>query len=380
MSGEWVQPQPPTKRSRKEDSLLNTYTGLPYTPHYYELKKKRLALPISAYRAKIQELLENDECQAMVIVGETGCGKSTQVPQWCVDYVNETAHLGARKAVACCNPRRVAAMTVAQRVAAEMDVELGQHVGYKIRFEDMVSKLTLLKYMTDGMLLRDVMTDPYLDQYSVLIIDEVHERTLATDILLGVVKEILRQRDDLKVICMSATLDAGKFAKYFNDCPLISVPGKTWPVDIFYTPEPEKDYIEAAIRTVIQIHLTEKEKGDILVFLTGQEEIEDACKRIKEEVDKMGPEVGDLRCVPLYQQLAVGLQSRIFEPAPPSKVSGKIGRKVVIATNIAETAITIDGIAYVVDPGFSKTKVYNPRIRVESLLISSISKVLKKYL
>ena len=197
----------------------------------------------------------------------------------------------------------------------------------------------------------------------------------------------MRQRDDLKVILMSATLDAGKFSKYFNECPLISIPGKCWPVEIFYTPEPEKDYIEAAIRTCIQIHLTEKQKGsglfffgkfslglpnvfwkytlrkikpvegDVLVFLTGQEEIEDACKRIKEEVDKMGSEVGDVKCVPLYSTLPIGLQSRIFEPAPPVKPNGAIGRKIIIATNIAETAITIDNLVYVVDPGFSKTKV-----------------------
>jgi len=362
------------KRSRKTNSMINLYTGLPHTPQYYELKKKRMALPISQYQAKIMELLERDDIPAMVIVGETGCGKSTQVPQWCVDFVNKNAHLGASRAVACCQPRRVAAMTIAQRVADEMDVQLGQQVGYNIRFEDCVSKLTLLKYMTDGMLLREVMTDPYLDKYSVIIIDEVHERTLATDILLGVVKEVMRQRDDLKVILMSATLDAGKFSKYFNECPLISIPGKCWPVEIFYTPEPEKDYIEAAIRTCIQIHLTEKQKGDVLVFLTGQEEIEDACKRIKEEVDKMGSEVGDVKCVPLYSTLPIGLQSRIFEPAPPVKPNGAIGRKIIIATNIAETAITIDNLVYVVDPGFSKTKVYNPRIRVESLLISSISK------
>ena len=156
---------------------------------------------------------------------------------------------------------------------------------------------------------------------------------------------------------MSATLDAGKFSKYFDDCPLVAVPGKTFPVEVYYTPEPEKDYIEAAIRTVIQIHLTEPEPGDVLVFLTGQEEIEDATKRIREEIDKMGSEVGEAKVVPLYSTLPPNQQQRIFEPAPPDRANGARGRKIIIATNIAETALTIDGVVFVVDPGFSKLKV-----------------------
>lgn len=365
----------PKKRSRRDQQdLINPYTGSPYTPRYYELKTQRLNLPIAQYQVKICELLDREEYPALCITGETGCGKSTQVPQWCVDYVNRTANTGARKSVVCVQPRRVAAMTIGQRVADEMDVQLGQQVGYQIRFEDCISKLTLLKYMTDGMLLREVMVDPFLDKYSVIILDEIHERTLATDILLGVIKEILRQREDLKVIIMSATLDAGKFSKYFNDCPLVAIPGKTYPVEIFYTPEPEKDYIEAAIRTVIQIHLTERESGDVLVFLTGQEEIEDACTRIKEEVEKMGDEVGVAKVIPLYSTLPPNQQVKIFESPPPDRPNGAFGRKIIVATNIAETAITIDGLGFVVDPGFSKLKVYNPRIRVESLLISAISK------
>ena len=182
-----------------------------------------------------------------------------------------------------------------KRVADEMDCILGQHVGYTIRFEDCTSSLTLLKYMTDGMLLREAMADPLMEKYNVILLDEAHERTLATDILLGVIKEVCRQRPDLKIIVMSATLDAGKFQSYFDNAPLMSIPGRTFPVEIFYTPEPEKDYLEAAIRTVIQIHLCEEQEGDCLLFLTGQEEIEDACKRIKDEVEKMGPEVGDVK-------------------------------------------------------------------------------------
>lgn len=179
--------------------------------------------------------------------------------------------MGINKKVACTQPRRVAAMSVAQRVADEMDVSLGQEVGYTIRFEDCSSAKTILKYQTDGMLLREAMSDPHLDAYQIVLLDEAHERTLATDILMGVLKEVIKQRSDLKLVIMSATLDAGKFQTYFDGAPLMNVPGRTHPVEIFYTPEPEKDYLEAAIRTVMQIHMCEEIVGDILLFLTGQE-------------------------------------------------------------------------------------------------------------
>lgn len=155
----------------------------------------------------------------------------------------------------------------------------------------------------------------------------------------------------------------------------MSVPGRTFPVEIFYTPEPERDYLEASIRTAVQIHMCEEIDGDILLFLTGQEEIEEACKRIKAEIDKYGEdEVGELKCIPLYSTLSPQLQQRIFEEGPPKRGNGRIGRKVVVATNIAETSLTIDGVVFVIDAGFSKQKVYNPRIRLESLLVSPISK------
>jgi pre-mRNA-splicing factor ATP-dependent RNA helicase DHX15/PRP43 len=311
--------------------------------------------------------------QFLVFVGDTGSGKTTQIPQF-VLYDDIPQLRG--KMVACTQPRRVAAMSVAQRVAQEMDVELGEEVGYSIRFEEKSGPKTILKYMTDGMLLREAMTDHDLKRYSVLILDEAHERTLATDILMGLLKEVVKRRPDLKIIIMSATLDAQKFQSYFEDAPLLAVPGRTYPVEIFYTTEPEKDYLEAAIRTVLQIHANEPE-GDILLFLTGEEEIEDACRRINADVNEMieDADAGPMKVYPLYGNLPPQQQQRIFDPAPPARSKdGRPGRKCIVATNIAETSLTIDGIVYVVDPGFTKQKVYNPRIRVESLLVSPISR------
>lgn len=346
------------------------------------------------------------------MVGETGSGKTTQcaclqtlfdmiltfyrIPQFVA--FSDLPHTKG-KMVACTQPRRVAAMSVAKRVADEMDgefhdpyiivhgaynlvVQLGRHVGYSIRFEDMTEPgTTFLKYMTDGMLLREAMHDNNLERYSTIILDEAHERTMATDILMGLLKELAKRRSDLKIIVMSATLDAVKFQKYFtlrseSKAPLFKVPGRTHPVEVFYTQEPEPDYVEAAIRTVLMIHRAE-EPGDILLFLTGEEEIEDACRKIKLEADDLISQgsVGPLSCIPLYSSLPPQQQQRIFDPAPKSsKEGGPPGRKIVVSTNIAETSLTIDGIVYVVDPGFSKQKVYNPRIRVESLLVSPISK------
>ncbi|XP_041476323.1 putative pre-mRNA-splicing factor ATP-dependent RNA helicase PRP1 [Lytechinus variegatus] len=352
--------------------VINPLNLTPYSQKYFTILNKRKTLPVWEYKDKFMKMLE--EQKIIVLVGETGSGKTTQIPQWCMEYVRRKFPVNNMKGVACTQPRRVAAMSVAQRVADEIDVVLGQEVGYSIRFEDCTSNKTLVKYMTDGMLLREGMTDPLLEKYGVILLDEAHERTLATDILMGLLKEVERQRADLKLVVMSATLDAGKFQHYFDDAPLMTVPGRTHPVEIFYTPEPERDYLEAAIRTVVQIHMCEEVEGDILLFLTGQEEIEEACKRIKREIDNLGPEVGDLKTIPLYSTLPPPMQQRIFESAPPNKANGAIGRKVVVSTNIAETSLTIDGVVFVIDPGFAKQKVYNPRIRVESLLVSPISK------
>lgn len=354
-----------------EDGKINPFTGEPFSQRYFDILKVRRDLPVHAQREEFLKIYHST--QIMVFVGETGSGKTTQIPQFAL-YDEIPQVYG--KQVACTQPRRVAAMSVAQRVADEMDVKLGEEVGYTIRFEDRTGPNTVLKYMTDGMLLREAMHDPRLEKYSCIILDEAHERTLATDILMGLLKTIAERRRDLKIIVMSATLDAEKFQSYFNDAPLLAVPGRTHPVEIYYTPEYQQDYLESAIRTVLQIHATEGE-GDILLFLTGEEEIEDACRKISLEGDELIREAncGPLAVYPLYGSLPPSQQQKIFSPAPePIRPGGPKGRKVVIATNIAETSLTIDGIVYVVDPGFSKQKVYNPRIRVESLLVAPISK------
>eukprot|EP01061_Rhynchopus_euleeides_P002249 TRINITY_DN1172_c0_g1_i2.p1 TRINITY_DN1172_c0_g1~~TRINITY_DN1172_c0_g1_i2.p1 ORF type:complete len:722 (+),score=314.46 TRINITY_DN1172_c0_g1_i2:196-2361(+) len=342
-----------------QDATINPYTGAAYSARYFEILAKRKKLPVWEAQNDFRELV--NRYQVIILVGETGSGKTTQIPQFLVDMQPD-------KLVACTQPRRVAAMSVAQRVADEMDVKLGEYCGYTIRFEDMSGPLTCLKYMTDGMLLREAMLDPKLSRYSVIVLDEAHERTLSTDTLFGLMKEILPRRPDLKLIVMSATLDAKKFQNYFDSAPLMNIPGRMFEVAVYYTKEPEADYVEAAIRSVRQIHLIEPE-GDVLLFLTGEEEIETACNRIQLECSKLKSEgkCGEMKCIPLYSSLPPQQQQRIFESAPPG------GRKCVVSTNIAETSVTIDGIVYVVDPGFSKQKVYNPRVRVESLLVSPIS-------
>ncbi|KAK9866336.1 hypothetical protein WJX84_010224 [Apatococcus fuscideae] len=355
--------QPPPLRAG-----VNPFTGRPYSARYFDILAKRKGLPVWQARDDFIKML--NQSQTTILVGETGSGKTTQIAQ----FIAEAGYTRNQKKVACTQPRRVAAMSVARRVAEEMDVVLGEEVGYSIRFEELSGPKTFCKYMTDGMLLREAMSDPLLERYSVIILDEAHERTLATDVLFGLLKEVLKQRPDLKLVVMSATLEAEKFQGYFLDAPLMKVPGRLHPVEIFYTQQPERDYLEAAIRTVVQIHLCEP-PGDILVFLTGEEEIEDACRKIGKETMNMGEQVGPVKCYPLYSTLPPAQQQRIFEPAPPPRTpGGTAGRKIVVSTNIAETSLTIDGIVYVIDPGFAKQKVYNPRIRVESLLVSPISR------
>ncbi|CAE8611603.1 unnamed protein product [Polarella glacialis] len=296
------------EKKAKVEATVNPLTHQTYSQRYYEILEKRKNLPAWEARKEFLKLVKRN--QSVVLVGETGSGKTTQLPQFLLE-AGYHMQGGQNRAIACTQPRRVAAMSVAQRVADELDVQLSTHVGYLIRFEDKTSPETILKFLTDGMLLREAMTDPLLSKYSVIILDEAHERTLATDVLFGLLKEVLKRRPDLKLVIMSATMDAQKMQGYFDNAPLLNIPGRTHPVELFYTAEPEKDYLEAAIRTVVQIHTSEPE-GDVLLFLTGEEEIENACRALRKEGQRY-PEHGELVAVPLYSSLPPAQQQKIFE-------------------------------------------------------------------
>ncbi|EMS49798.1 putative pre-mRNA-splicing factor ATP-dependent RNA helicase [Triticum urartu] len=328
------------------------------------IQKQRQSLPIYGLKNELIKAIHHN--QVLVVIGETGSGKTTQVTQ----YLAEAGYTEGGK-IACTQPRRVAAQSVAKRVAEEFGCPLGEEVGYSIRFDDHTGPDTVIKYMTDGMLLREIMVDKNLSCYSVVMLDEAHERTIYTDILFGLLKQLIRRRTDLKLIVTSATLDAEKFSRYFFDCKIFTIPGRTFPVETLYAKEPQSDYMDAALITVLQIHLSQPE-GDILLFLTGQEEIDHACNSLHERMKVLGNDVPELLVNPVYSALPTEMQSKIFEPAPPGK------RKVVVATNIAEASITIDGIYYVVDPGFAKLNVYNPKRGLDSLVITPISQASAK--
>ncbi|XP_059180160.1 ATP-dependent RNA helicase DHX8-like [Centropristis striata] len=326
--------------------------------------QQRESLPIFKLKEQLVQAVHDN--QILIVVGETGSGKTTQITQ----YLAEAGYT-ARGKIGCTQPRRVAAMSVAKRVSEEYGCRLGQEVGYTIRFEDCTSTETVIKYMTHGMLQRECLLDPDMSLYSLIMLDEAHERTIHTDVLFGLLKKTIQKRKDMKLIVSSATLDSVKFSQYFFEAPIFTIPGRTFPVEVLYTKEPETDYLDAGLITVMQIHLTEP-PGDILVFLTGQEEIDTACEILYERMKSLGPAVPELIILPVYSALPSEMQTRIFDPAPPGS------RKVIIATNIAETSLTIDGIYYVVDPGFVKQIVYNSKTGIDQLVVTPISQAQAK--
>ena len=326
---------------------------------YLSIREQRESLPIFQFKEELRKNIGSN--RIIIIVGETGSGKTTQLTQYLAEW--GYAKYGR---IGCTQPRRVAAMSVAQRVSLEFGCKLKEEVGYLIRFEDQCSERTIIKYMTEGMLLRETLLDKNLSQYSVIILDEAHERTIATDVLFGLIKQAIKNRPNLKLIITSATLNSDKFSKFFGGCPVFKIPGRTYDVEILYAKVPEIDYLEASLKTVLQIHLNEK-PGDILLFLTGQEEIDNACSMLQLKINTLGKNCPKMIVLPVYSALPSELQIKIFEPAPPGV------RKCIIATNIAEASLTIDGIYYVVDPGFTKIKTFHSKMGMDNLIIVPIS-------
>ncbi|XP_030648330.1 ATP-dependent RNA helicase DHX33 [Chanos chanos] len=355
-------PGSPFYRLDKKPGMLLPKKG--NAPTAIDIQRKHLPI----YQAKSQLVNQLRQLQNAVLIGETGSGKTTQIPQ----YLYE-AGIGRQGIVAVTQPRRVAAISLAGRVAEEKKTQLGKLVGYTVRFEDVTSSETKLKFMTDGMLLREAIGDPLLLRYTVVVLDEAHERTVHTDVLFGVVKSAQRKRREqnklpLKVIVMSATMDVDLFSQYFNKSPVLYLEGRQHPIQIYYTKQPQSDYLQAALVSIFQIHQEAPPSHDILVFLTGQEEIE-ALARTCRDIAKHLPETcGPMTVVPLYAALPPAQQLRVFQPAP------KGCRKVTLSTNIAETSITISGVKYVIDTGMVKAKRYNPDSGLEVLAVQRVSK------
>lgn len=348
------------KKSEEKNLSIDADAEEGYT--FEEIQRQRQSLP--AYQVKDELMRVVAENQIVVVIGETGSGKTTQLAQFLV----ECGYTDTQKQIACTQPRRVAAMSVAKRVSEEMGVKLGQEVGYTIRFEDITTpKKTKIKYMTEGILLREILEDPNLDKYSCVIMDEAHERSLNTDVLLGLFKQLARRRRDLKLIITSATMNADRFTHFFGNAPQYFISGRTFPVEVFYSKVSCSDYVETAVKQVVTIHLANKKSdGDILVFMTGQEDIEATCELIREKLELLeNPPPLDI--YPIYSTLPADVQKRIFTKQNSER------RKVVVATNIAETSLTVDGIKYVVDCGLAKLKLFNPKLGMDVLQVVPIS-------
>jgi ATP-dependent helicase HrpA len=328
-------------------------------------------LPVSARRSEILEAIKNN--QVVVIAGATGSGKTTQIPKMCLEL--------GRNSIAHTQPRRIAARAVAERIAEELKVDLGDLVGYQVRFTDKSNAKTKIKVMTDGILLNAMQRNRKLEQYDTIIIDEAHERSLNIDFLLGYLKQLLPKRPDLKVIITSATIDPESFSKHFNDAPIIEVSGRTFPIEVRYrpinqdeedNPDPDasttaRDYIDGILSALDELSL--EDKGDVLVFLSGESEIRDAQEAIQGRITSGTLGTG-VEVLPLYGRLSSAEQHRVFET---SKLAG-LKRRIILATNVAETSLTIPNIKYVIDAGTARISRYSPAAKVQRLPIEAISK------
>lgn len=325
------------------------------------MQDERKKLPIFAVRSRLIEEIHKNA--TLIVIGETGCGKTTQIPQ----FIHESK-IEKNGVIAITQPRRVAAVSLSKRVAKELNVQIGDIVGYTIRFEDTTTEKTKLKYMTDGMLFREALLDELLLKYTVIILDEAHERSINTDVLFGIVKKAQKLRLEtskppLKVIIMSATMDVDHFSKYFNNAKVLYLEGRQYPVTVLNAKQPQNDYIQSCVSTIFQIHLNGP-PGDILVFFTGQDEIEGVAHTVRLASKEC---TSTLRVLPLYSAMPMFMMENVFRPTPPNE------RKVILSTNVAETSLTIPGIKYVIDSGHVKARVYLPSTGLDLLKVTKVS-------
>ena len=348
-------------RRHPEDEAALARLDRDFAAAQQRIEKRRAAVPEISYPEQLPVSARRDELlaairdhQVVVVAGETGSGKTTQIPKICLELGR-----GIRGGIAHTQPRRLAARTVAQRIADELDVGIGEAVGYAVRFNDRSGENTLIRLMTDGLLLAEIQHDRLLRRYDTIIIDEAHERSLNIDFLLGFLHQLLPKRPDLKLIITSATIDPGQFATHFGDAPIVEVSGRTYPVEVRYRDDaPEQDQPDAIGDAVDEL-LGESRDGDVLVFLSGEREIRDTADVLR---GRLGD---DVEVLPLYARLSTAEQQRVFQAHRK--------RRVVLATNVAETSLTVPGIKYVVDPGFARMSRYSARLKVQRLPIEPIS-------
>ena len=366
----------------------------------HNLKAQILNLPIYKNKEELINLLKSPELNVIIIMGETGSGKTTQVPK----IIYENFPLNNNRMICITQPRRIAAISISERVAEELDSKIGDIVGYSVRFKEKMSKKTKIKFVTDGMLVRECILDKNLEKYNYIILDEIHERSIHTDILMMICKDLLmnKRKHDLKLIIMSATLDPKKYMEYFYTKALIKVQGRKFPIKVYNISEEKEEnndlsknnlikdkesdyydliskYIDRCLNCILQIVLSEKEEdktGDILVFLPGQEDIEDLQELLKSKKEEINNELPnnniEFKVLPLYGSLPSNQQLKIFRPLKNKK--GKTIRKIILATNIAETSLTIKNIKYIIDSGFFKMRKFYPKLNIDTLKVTQISK------
>ena len=366
----------------------------------HNLKAQILNLPIYKNKEELINLLKSPELNVIIIMGETGSGKTTQVPK----IIYENFPLNNNRMICITQPRRIAAISISERVAEELDSKIGDIVGYSVRFKEKMSKKTKIKFVTDGMLVRECILDKNLEKYNYIILDEIHERSIHTDILMMICKDLLmnKRKHDLKLIIMSATLDPKKYMEYFYTKALIKVQGRKFPIKVYNISEEREEnnnlsknnlikdkesdyydliskYIDRCLNCILQIVLSEKEEdktGDILVFLPGQEDIEDLQELLKSKKEEINNELPnnniEFKVLPLYGSLPSNQQLKIFRPLKNKK--GKTIRKIILATNIAETSLTIKNIKYIIDSGFFKMRKFYPKLNIDTLKVTQISK------